>query len=272
VVRTFAGLPGECDWVALREFVPSARATLAINDGALAGALDGRQVEVVTILPGFAPAVVRDDGAIWLGIQVGHQSGDPSRDVCAALEIAAGLDAGEQVTFDELPAPGQRLQDVVDLQSAFEPQVQEGFDFLFDGVDDTDGSIADNLEKLNESIAPTRRLQAVDAAYWVSTKSREHIRWVLPYDEEQALDALARVHAAGVDGVGADSRLVGSFRAHGLLVPVWDLPSGTGVDAVEEPMATMLERFGNALAVTGRLTDAERSARAGLANRQLTIR
>jgi hypothetical protein len=272
VVRTFAGLPGECDWVALREFVPSARAKLAIRDGALAGALDGREVDAVTVLPGFAPALVRDDRAIWLGVQVSHQSGDASRDLCAALEIAAGADAGEQLTFDELPGPGQRLQDVADLDAAFEPQVLEGFDFWFDGVDDADGSIAENLETLNESIAPTRRLEAVDAAYWVSTKSREHVRWVLPYDEEQALDALARVHAAGADRLGEGSRLVGSFRAHGLLVPVWDLPSGTGADAVEEPMATMRERLGDALAVTGALTDAERSARAGLANRQLTIR
>ena len=46
----------------------------------------------------------------------------------------------------------------------------------------------------------------------------------MPHDEEALLDALARLHAAGADQLIADTRLVGSFRAHGLLVPVWDLP------------------------------------------------
>jgi hypothetical protein len=258
--------------VALREFVPSARATMAVRDGALAGALDGRRVDVVTILPGFVPALVRDDGAIWLAIQVSHQSGDPSRDLCAALEIAAGLDPGGQVAFDQLPGTGSRLQDVADPNGSFEPEVMDGFDFWFDGVDDADGSIAENLEKLNESIAPTRRLRSVDAAYWVRARNREHVRWVLPHDEEDALDALARIHASGADDLGPGSRLVGSFRAHGLLVPVWDLPAGTGADAVEEPLAAMVERLGDALTTSTALTGVERSARAGLANRQLTIR
>jgi hypothetical protein len=238
----------------------------------LAGALDGRRVDVVTILPGFVPALVRDDGTIWLGIQLSHQSGDPSRDLCAALEIAAGLDAGEQVAFDRLPSAGFRLQDLADPNGTFEPEVMQGFDFWFEGVDDPDGSIAENLERLNESIAPTSRLRSVEAAYWVSTRNREHVRWVLPYDEEDALDALARIHASGADDIGAGSRLVGSFRAHGLLAPVWDLPAGTGAEAVEEPMAVLVERLGDALSLTTALTDAERSARAGLANRQLTIR
>ena len=30
------------------------------------------------------------------------------------------------------------------------------------------------------------------------------------------------------------------FRAHGLLVPVWDLPLGTGAEALEEPAAELL--------------------------------
>jgi hypothetical protein len=62
------------------------------------------------------------------------------------------------------------------------------------------------------------------------------------------------------------------FRAHGLLVPVWDLPSGTGAAVLEGPA----EQFGRdleaALGDTSALTGEERSARSGLANRQLTIR
>ncbi len=94
----------------------------------------------------------------------------------------------------------------------------------------------------------------------------------MPYDEEPLLSALARLHARGEDVVAEGSRLVGMFRAHGLLVPVWDLPSGTGAAVLEEPAARFAAALGDALAETDPLTSAERSARSGLANRQLTIR
>ena len=62
------------------------------------------------------------------------------------------------------------------------------------------------------------------------------------------------------------------FRAHGLLVPVWDLPLGTGAEALEEPAARFAEDLGAALADDRPVDAEERSARNGLANRQLTIR
>ncbi len=171
-----------------------------------------------------------------------------------------------------LPGPGLRLQDVIDPASEFAVTVFDGFDFWFDGVDDPDGSIAATLEKLNSSIQPTRRLKSVNAGYWTSVGTKEHLRWVLPYDEEETLTALARLHAAGADLLTADSRLVGSFRAHGLVVPVWDVPLETGAEALEEPAAELADRLGEALADTGPLTVEQRSARSGLANRQVTIR
>ena len=69
------------------------------------------------------------------------------------------------------------------------------------------------------------KLSGVDAAYWCETPDRNPLRWVMPHAEERLLDALARVHAAGTSSLGEGTRLVGSFRAHGLTVPVWDLPS-----------------------------------------------
>lgn len=43
------------------------------------------------------------------------------------------------------------------------------------------------------------------------------------------------------------SRLMGSFRAHGLLVPVWDLPVGTSAEALEAPAAGFAQRLAAAL-------------------------
>ncbi len=68
------------------------------------------------------------------------------------------------------------------------------------------------------------------------------------------------------------ARFVGMFRAHGRLVPVWDLPSGTGMDVLEEPARAFGEHLAAAVADGSTLSAAERAARNGLANRQLTIR
>ncbi|WP_275106537.1 DUF5926 family protein [Nocardioides daphniae] len=94
----------------------------------------------------------------------------------------------------------------------------------------------------------------------------------MPHDEDALLTALARLHAAGKDVLVEGARFVGMFRAHGLLTPVWDLPVGTGAAVLEEPAKTFAADLEAALADDSDLTAEERSARAGLANRQVTIR
>ncbi|MGI8888897.1 MAG: DUF5926 family protein [Nocardioidaceae bacterium] len=272
IVRSFEGLPAECDWVALRDFVPAGKAPLTLRPDAFDGEAADRTVIVASVLPGIAPAMVRRNGDIWIAAQVTHQSSDPSRDVATALQLALDADPGQTVVIPTLSARGPRLQDVVDPKSSFEVTVLDGFDFWFDEVDDVDGSVAATLENLNSSIDPTARLASVDAAYWTSVGTKEHLRWVMPHDEERLLSALAMLHVARADLLGDDSRLVGSFRAHGLLIPVWDLPVGTGAAALEEPAAAFAERLKDALSETRSLTESERSARNGLANRQITIR
>jgi hypothetical protein len=272
VSRSFAGLPGECDWVALREFVQAGTAPLTLLPEAFGGAATDVDVQVVSLLPGIAPALKREDGAIWLGVQVAYQSGDTSADFAQALELALTAMPGGSVTMPPPDPSAVRLQDVVDPSAEFPVTVHSGFDFWFEGVDDTEGQIAATLERLNESLEAAARLTSVEAAYWAAAGAREHLRWVLPHDEDALLTALARLHEAGADGLVEGSRLVGSFRAHGLLVPVWDLPQGTGAEALEEPAAAFAERLGEALADKSPLSAAGRSARNGLANRQLTIR
>jgi hypothetical protein len=258
--------------VALREFVPAGIAPITLKPDAFDGAAADRSVKVASVLPGIVPALVRDDGEIWMAAQVAHQSSDPSRDFAEALRLALDAEPGQSVVMPGLTAAGPRLQDVVDPDSDFPVTVQDGYDFWFEDLADDDGTVAATLEQLNSTIHPTARLTSVEAAYWTSVGTKEHLRWVMPHDEEQLLTALARLHAAGADTLGADTRLVGSFRAHGLLVPVWDLPVGTGADALAEPSAEFATRLADALAEDTPLTGQQRSARNGLANRQLTIR
>jgi hypothetical protein len=241
-------------------------------DAAYNGSAVDRSVRFATVLPGIAPARVRADGSVDVAVQVTHQSGDASRDLAEALQLALAGEPGSTVGIPALTGSGPRLQEVVDPESDLAVEVLDGFDFWFDADEQSDATVAATLEKLNASVQPTRRLTSVDAAYWTSVATKEHLRWVLPHDEEAGLTALARLHAAGADALTSDSRLVGSFRAHGLLVPVWDLASGTGAEALEEPMAELAARLTDALAAKVPLTTAERSARSGLATRQVTIR
>lgn len=204
--------------------------------------------------------------------RVTHSSGDASRDLAEALQFGLAGDLGSTVIMPALSDGGPRLQDVVDPESQFAVEVLDGFDFWFEEGASTDASVGATLEKLNASAQPTRRLTSIEAGYWTSVATKEHLRWVLPHEEEAALTALARLHAAGTDSLIQESRLVGSFRAHGLLVPVWDLPLGTGAEALERPAAELADRLCEALASDAPLTPAERSARSGLATRQVTIR
>lgn len=270
VRRPFAGLAQETDWVALREIVPSATATLTLAPE-YAAPLEGRTVTLATVLPLAWPALVRLDGAVYLGLQTAASSGDPSRDLADALLRAVAAEPGSPVPTNRA-AGGPRLQDVLVADAAVEVTVHQGFDFWIEGTGTPTPDVAVSLERANAGVVPTARLTGVEAAYWCRIGSKEHLRWVMPYDEEPLLDALARLHARGEDALGAGTRLIGTFRAHGLLVPVWDLVPGTEADATEEPAQAFATRLESALAETDPLSEPERRARAGLTNRQVTLR
>jgi hypothetical protein len=267
VARPFEGLAGECDWVALREIVPAATAELT-----LAGPAAGRSATLATVLPMAWPGLVRQDGEVFVGLQVPGGSGDANRDVAHALERALAAEPGTPIEPTTLPGPGPRLQDLLDGSAALDVQVHAGFDFWLEGVEDRSPEVVASMERANEAAVPTVRLTSVEAAYWCQIRDRFHLRWVVPHDEDALLDALARLHAVGADAVGEGSRYVGSFRAHGLVVPVWDLPAGTSAESLEEPVDAFAVRLGEALADSSPLDEAGRRARAGLRSRQLTLR
>jgi hypothetical protein len=266
VRRPFEGLPSECDVVALRELVPAATAPLPLT-----GEYADRDVRLCSLLPGATPAMVRDSGQVWLGLQVQHDFGDASRDLAAVLVEALAAEPGAgAIGLTEPPGDGPRLQDLV----ADEPltiEVHEGFDYWVDDMEES-AELRAALEQAEGAAAPTDRLTSVTAAYWTLMGEREFLRWVMPEPEDALLDAFARLHERGADPIVPDARLIGMFRAHGLLAPVWDLPVGTGAEGLEEPAAAFADLLAEALAETEPLTSEQRSARSGLANRQVTIR
>ncbi len=267
VSRPFEGLPGECDWVAMREIVPAA--TMQVRTAPGHGAAE---VTIATVLPMAWPALHRADGAVLVGLQTTSGSGDASRDVAYALLQALDAEPGTPVPEGPLPPPGPRLQDVLDLSGDPQVTVHEGFDFWLDAAQELTADVRESMERANSAVVPTERLESVQAAYWCRIGERRHLRWVLPHAEEQLLDALARLHAAGSSALLDGSRYVGSFRANGLVVPVWDLPADAGAKDLEEPAAAFAVRLDAAMAEAEPLTILERRARSGLASRQLTLR
>jgi hypothetical protein len=268
VRRPFEGLPGEGDWVALRELVPAATVALPLKEGLPEGV---PSVTLATVLPMAWPALRRDDGSVLLGLQNDTASGDISRDLADTLQRALTAEPGTSVQGRRAPAEGPRLQDLLDPEGVFEPVVHSGFEFWVPDAENASPEVTASLERANAAAIPTVRLEGVDAAYWCRTPEKNHLRWVMPHPEERLLDALARLHAAGRSGLGEGTRLVGSFRAHGLVVPVWDLPGDLTAQDVEKPAAEFAERLADALASDAPLTAEERRARGGLTNRQVTL-
>ncbi|MGW8556208.1 DUF5926 family protein [Streptomyces tubercidicus] len=268
VQRPFEGLPGECDWVALRELVPAATAELTLKGGLPEGV---PSVTLATVLPMAWPALRRDNGAVMLGLQNDTASGDLSRDLADTLQRALAAEPGTPVAAGRAAPDGPRLQDLLDPDAVFEPAVQTGFEFWVENAENATGEVAASLERANAAAIPTARIPGLEGAYWCEAPDKNHLRWVTGHPEEQLLDTLARLHAAGASSLGEDTRLVGSFRAHGLVVPVWDLPSSMSAEEVAKPAAAFAERLAEALAADTPLTPEERRARGGLTNRQITL-
>jgi hypothetical protein len=271
VTRPFAGLAGECDWVALREIVPSATAPLTLAEQVLSDRpeLAERSVTLGTVLPMSWPALVRLDGEIVLSLQAAPRGGDASRRLGGALLAAFEAEPGEPV---DMPAgdAGPRLQDLL-AGAGLTVTVHERFDWWTGGSELGDEA-KQQLDRANDNVVPTARLESVEAAYWCRIGQRCHLRWAMPEGEDELLDALARLGASGRLSLGEQTRYAGAFRADGVLIPVWDLLAGSSAADVEEPAAALRARLDAALAAGSALSAEQRRVRAGLVGRQLTLR
>ena len=273
VIRPFQGLAAECDLVAMREFLPSATAPLPLREPGPA------PVTLATVLPGAAAALVRPDGEILLGMQVQARSGDLSVDLAKALRWAQDAEPGSALPVVGPGIGGElvRLQDMLDPAAELEVTLHPDFGWwLPPSEDDAEPApdVTASLERANKVIMPTEPVVApgVRAAYWVDTGTKAHLRWVRPEPEEQLLAALARLQARDELKLGGGARYAGSFRAHGLLVPVWDLDRELHAKEWAEPAAAFAARLDAALADETPLNDDERRARDALAGKQVTLR
>lgn len=266
VLRPFEGLPGEVDLIAMREIVPAATAPVRLTKE-----FGGAEVLLVTVLPLDRPAMRRKDGVLMAAMHRTSTSGDASRDIAAAILASEDLEAGDLLPVQGALEPGPRLQDILDTSVPWEVTVHEGYDFwLPEGERDTEVQAA--LEEANTGIFPTVKLESVEGAYWCRMGAREYLRWGQPVDEEVLLDALARLQAKRASALEEGTKLLGAFRAGGLMIPVWEMVPGTEAEEIEKPAAAFAPVLAEAIADTTPLTADERRARAGLVSRQVTIR
>jgi hypothetical protein len=270
VARPFEGLADETEWIALRELVPAASAPLRLKPEIIKEYGD-REVTLSTVLPMAWPAMTRADGRVFVGLQRHVQSGDVNRDIAVAILHALQTTPGDTVAVPALPGEGVRLGDILE-DGPLEITMHDGFEYWLDADQAEDPNVKASLERANASIYPTVRMSAAHAAYWCRVPDKSHVRWVLPDPEDAALDALARLSAAGELLLGENTKFAGMFRASGLLVPVWDVPGEPESDAWEQPLADFAKRYADTLTDTSPLDGAARRAKQGLVGRQLTLR
>jgi hypothetical protein len=273
VGRPFEGLAAECELVALREFVPSATASLP-----LLGTPE-REITLATVLPVASAGLVRSDGVAFVGLQVQTHSADVGRDVARSINWAMTAESGDVLPVADPDEDGDpvKLVDLIDPKADLTPELHPDFSWWLPAdADEPTGDVALSLERANAAILPTDRLAAdgVRAAYWVDAGEKAHLRWVRPESEEELLAGMARLAARGELDLGEGSRFAGSFRAHGLLVPVWDLDREMHAREWDQPAQALGERLAAAVASLADepMTEAERRSRDGLRGRQVTLR
>ena len=272
VSRPFAGRKDECDLVCLREIVPSATAELTLTDHPALGDHAGTTITLGTVLPLTWPAMKRADGQVILAMQTPLRSVDVSRDYAQAILAALDAEPGDPMhNLPEPPADHPTFSDLV-VDQPLTVTCHTGFDWWVPEAPEEGSEAAEAMEQANADVVPTERLASVSSAYWCRIGEKAHLRWAMDHDEEPLLDALARLKSAGQLSVGEGSRFVGSFRALGIVVPVWDVALDATAESIEDPAVDLRTNLDQALANPAPLTGEERKARAEIASRQVTLR
>ncbi|MDN5660391.1 MAG: DUF5926 family protein [Brevibacterium aurantiacum] len=266
VARPFEGLPFEADLICLRELVPAATASAKLK-----AEFGGQEITITSLLPAAWQAWHREDGEILAGMQVPVSSTDASRDVAHGILAAVDAEPGTTVEATTEPGQGPRLQDILDTDHPFDIRVLETFEYWNLPEAETDSDVAAALEQANDSISPTEKLASVKSAYWTEMSGRTYVRWARPEGEDAIVDALASLQVEGLNDLGGPGTFLGYFRAHGIIVPVWELEFGTQVDDIEEPIAEFGKRLDTTMNSGESLSTEARRARSGIVARQLTI-
>lgn len=265
VERPFADIPFEAELVAMREIL--AAGTLKVQTNAEYG---NAEVLLASMLPQMVGALRRSDGVLLVALQTVMNSGDLSRDLADRLINALELKNGETYTQTQQPEPGARLQDVLDLSVTPEFMLHDDFGFWIGADEAEKPEVKEAISQTKEQLFPTAQVEGVEGAFWTRMQ-REFLRLVRREDQDAVLNALARLQQNRELNF-AMARFVGAFRAQGLLIPVFELDSGTQATDLAAPLAEFNKKLTAEIANSTPLTSEERRAKAGIVSRQVTLR
>ncbi|MDO5034815.1 MAG: DUF5926 family protein [Actinomycetaceae bacterium] len=268
VARPFEGMSAEADLVAMREIIPAATLDATTTDE-----YGSTPFQFVTLLPGGAPAMVRDDGQILIALQTRSATRDAAHDLGVALSAALKrkklIDEGEAdagtLTVDVRDA-GPRIPDMIASAKPMELQENLGF-WVSPGS--RDEQVEQAIEDTSKELIPTRAVPGTTNTYW-HDMGKHFVRWIRLEDEDQLFTALARLQAAG-DLKLENAQFIGAFRALGLSIPVFEFPEPVEAEALTDSVLALEAKLEAALQNEEPLNDDEKRARAGLVSRQVSL-
>ena len=267
--RPYKDFAAETDLVALQEFVPATTAKLDVN---------GTPVTLATVLPGAGAALVRseDEGAERLvALQVQSHSGNPARDLAYALNWVVNAQPGETLGSTAADGSQPELTSLISASADLDITEHSDFNWWFPSGAGMNMQIQQALQRANDAIMPSTKVAAdvPGSVWWVNPGGgKAHIRWVRPEDDERAmLNALARIAARGELNLGEGTKFAGTFRTHGLLVPVFDLDPSVAADSYGEALATVNAAIEKEYTNSDQLTADERKQLENIKSRQVTI-
>lgn len=264
--RPFAGFAREIELVAMREILPAATLQVTVS---------GKPVTLCTMLPRNAQALIHDDGTIKVALNTRNRSGDPAHDLALVLDRALKAKPGTTIEGLDPRTEAPALTELLDPAEMGTFTLHNNFEFWLDEATERTPEVERAIEESADSIVQMGEVAGHRGAYWADMP-HPFLRWVLSEDEEDVLNALARLRAAGKLNVGEGSDFIGAFRACGLVAPVFQLSDEAEIEHLSadlaEPLAQLTEGLQAALKETTPLTDAERRAKAGIVSRQVSLR
>lgn len=268
--RPYDGFAMETDLIALQEFVPSAYFTPEVKG------ID-RKVNIASVLPGAVAALLRsaeDGGEAFVALQTQHRGNNPHRDLAYVLNWVKDAEPGQSLEVGIADGTEPELTEFLDKDMQEEITVSQDFNWWLTEDQQGNPQVLATLQRANDSVLPSYRVEAdiKGAAWWIDPGEKAHIRWVRQDDENQLLDALARLHAAGELHLGEGSKFAGVFRTHGVLVPVWDLDNTKEHGTWSAGLEALDKKLDEALAKTDALTADEQKAKQTIISREVTIR
>ncbi|PFG27773.1 DUF5926 family protein [Corynebacterium renale] len=265
--RPFGGLVAEADLIALQEFVPAAEATVDVKGAT-------RPIKIVTVLPGAVAAVAREDEAL-VALQTQSHSQNPGRDLAYALNWAKDAAAGESLASAAADGTQPALTELIDASAPLIVTARDEFTWWVGEGETVSPMYAQAIREANERIIPSYPVEAniPGVAWWVNPgNGKAHIRWVRTDDNEnQLLNALARIAARGELVLGEGSKFAGAFRTHGVVVPVWDLDPAREVASYAADLEELAAKIDAELGNDAQLTADERKQLQNIKSRQVTI-